>query len=486
VGFAGLAQTTVERLAREGGTRDEDAESSALPQAAALADLRHVLGGHCTDDSVDARVGHLRDAITSLRRVIERHGGGASRLHDVVTQAEDYLAGSATERAARDDAGWQALRSVLAYHIPRPDWSTCERDATDRMSGGSAVLPSHALLEPLAQANAAAAAIRDAWKARARRELARREAMEAGRDVARVILRAWREVTDGIRAGAARWEQDWAAGSEVSARAPARGANGRAGGGAGGCARCVLARRLEFGEGAGTLYAEVGWPVRVMLAWQRLVRAGKIRRLRMRRGSAWLEGEAARIAAGLRGLPTQAAADEAGLPSSMRSYTWADEEAIAAEHHITSGAACVRARRASRASGGAKRKAAQPPHTANTADDVVGAGVRERDAGAGTDQQHRKSARHRRHGAGPSRALASPADGISSSFVGFLPGRPSFLGDADLPENLHDPQHVLPPERGRPVERRARRGDSALILTGRAYGMFLRVLGPSIPRPGAG
>ena len=105
----------------------------------------------------------------------------------------------------------------------------------------------------------------------------------------------------------------------------------------------------------------------------------------MRRGSVWLEGEAARIAAGLRRLPKQAAADDAGLPSSMQSYTWADEETLAAEHHITSGATCVRARRASRAGGGAKRIAAQPPDAAGTAAHVDGARVRGCDADAGTD-----------------------------------------------------------------------------------------------------
>ncbi len=183
-----------------------------------------------------------------------------------------------------------------------------------------------------------------------------------------------------------------------------------------------------FGEGAGTLYAEVGWPVRVMLAWRQLVRAGKTRRLRMRRGSVWLAGEAARIAAGLRGLPTQAAANDAGLLCSMQSYTWAEKEALAAEHRITSGAACVRARRASRADGGAKRKAAQTQDAAGTDAHVDGARVSECDAGAGTGQPHRKSARRRRLGAGPGRALASPADGGPSPFRRRRPfSGPTFL-----------------------------------------------------------
>ena len=42
-GFAGVAQTTVERLLREGGARDEDA--TAAPLADKLATLQHIVGG---------------------------------------------------------------------------------------------------------------------------------------------------------------------------------------------------------------------------------------------------------------------------------------------------------------------------------------------------------------------------------------------------------------------------------------------------------
>ena len=79
VGFAGLAQTTVERLLRAGGTRDEDAESSALPLADELADLRHVLAAQCADEAVNAGASALRDAIASLSQVVVRHGGGRVR-----------------------------------------------------------------------------------------------------------------------------------------------------------------------------------------------------------------------------------------------------------------------------------------------------------------------------------------------------------------------------------------------------------------------
>ena len=43
----------------------------------------------------------------------------------------------------------------------------------------------------------------------------------------------------------------------------------------------ILARRLTFGSGTG-LYSEVGWRLRVILLWQRLVRADKVRHTRSR------------------------------------------------------------------------------------------------------------------------------------------------------------------------------------------------------------
>ena len=47
------------------------------------------------------------------------------------------------------------------------------------------------------------------WRAASAREVAWREGVEESRGVLRLCLRAWRELTDGVRAGAAAWEQRW-------------------------------------------------------------------------------------------------------------------------------------------------------------------------------------------------------------------------------------------------------------------------------------
>ena len=338
--------------------------------------------------------------------------------------------------------------------------------------GSREVLPAHVLVEHVAKAAAAAAALRATWKLRARRELERREAMENGRDVMRVILRAWREVADGIPAGAARWEQDWtasSAGGNSSARTTAVGADVGAGGG-----RCALARRLVFGAGASAVHEAGGWSVRVMLAWQRLVRAGKVHHARMRRGSAWREGEKARVAARLLGMPTRAAVAAAGLACSMQTYEWAAEEAIAAAQHTSSGAACVIARRGARAAGANKRKAAPTADAARTTTSVHAARARAHDADDAAIEPRRKAARTRRQGGRPSRALAlhgALVDDPSlepSSEPKFSEPALSFFGENT--ENPTSPDLVSE----RALLFRAPRRDATLILTDRTYGKYLR------------
>lgn len=87
-----------------------------------------------------------------------------------------------------------------------------------------------------------------------------------GRGILRVLLRAWREVSDGVPAGAAVWDGRWNAATQHD---------------------CLLARRLVFSDGCDvTWWTDGGWQVQMLLTWQRLVRAGVVRAAR-RRSSRW-------------------------------------------------------------------------------------------------------------------------------------------------------------------------------------------------------
>ena len=55
----------------------------------------------------------------------------------------------------------------------------------------------------------AAHEIRIAWQMASAVRAQRRANFEAGREVVRVVLRAWREAADTVRAGAAKWDHHW-------------------------------------------------------------------------------------------------------------------------------------------------------------------------------------------------------------------------------------------------------------------------------------
>ena len=56
--------------------------------------------------------------------------------------------------------------------------------------------------------------LKQGWTQAAACEVVCRERQEAGRELLRVCVRAWCEVTDGLPAGAARWEMLWRRGVE--------------------------------------------------------------------------------------------------------------------------------------------------------------------------------------------------------------------------------------------------------------------------------
>ena len=88
-------------------------------------------------------------------------------------------------------------------------------------------------------------------------EVTWRAQQEEGRELLRVCVRAWREATDGLPAGAAKWEMAWRRG-----------------------VTCQLSRRLHISQAALTRWDEEWHPARRLLTWMRLVRASTVARAR--------------------------------------------------------------------------------------------------------------------------------------------------------------------------------------------------------------
>ena len=129
----------------------------------------------------------------------------------------------------------------------------------------------------------------------------------------RLIIRAWREVTDGIRAGAAKWDQRWAA-SEMGS---------------------PLARRLQFNDTVSHYGTEVGWRIRAVFTWMRIVRAAKVQRARRRSGT-WRANEQHRLHQIYESSQTTPITTQIRRP-----YTWHEQTEISSDTGATSGAAAV-------------------------------------------------------------------------------------------------------------------------------------------------
>ena len=146
-----------------------------------------------------------------------------------------------------------------------------------------------------------------------RAEVAQRERMDTGRGMLRLIIRAWREVTDGIRAGAAKWDQRWTA-TEIGS---------------------PLARRLAFQRHTMEDGTDVGWRMQAILTWMRLIRADKVKQIRCR-SDTWRANEQRRL------HQSYANNQAAPLTAHMHQpYTWQEQTQISTDTGASSGAAAV-------------------------------------------------------------------------------------------------------------------------------------------------
>jgi len=252
-------------------------------------------------------------------------GGRSSALWVQLLQARAYA--TAQDRAAAPEEHWLQYQRVLGSDVEGPDWAL-----TDGTSAREEQLAREELAEEVALqlgcVDRCADKARLEWIRKSEGTVAWREQLEQGRHFLRLCMRAWREVADGVRARAAKWEQRW------------RGAEAGSG-------DCVLARRLAVGDGEGAAprwHAAEAWAVRVMLTWMRLVRASAVMAAR-RRSPVWQEVQqrAREEAASVRFAGSEGYRHVVG-----QRFTWREEEEEARATGATSGAAVILARRRER------------------------------------------------------------------------------------------------------------------------------------------
>ena len=126
----------------------------------------------------------------------------------------------------------------------------------------------------------------------------------------------------------------------------------------------TLARRLTF-LAASLLRTELGWRMCVVLSWQRLVRAGKVRDMR-RASPMWVAAERCRVHGLSERYQSQVAASGVWRTDNKRlrgcTYSWREQEEAVRQLSVTSGAAAVIARRrVDSASGDKRARSPSPP-----------------------------------------------------------------------------------------------------------------------------
>jgi len=197
-------------------------------------------------------------------------------------EAAAYLASPAATRDAQPVACWEAFHQVVGGELKKPDWPVAGPGGGSQEAAARKELAEE-LADLVVAVGECCTEVRNGWREAAAAEVDWRERQEAGRERLRLVLRAWREATDGLQAGAAAWEQRWRRGEE-----------------------CGLGKRLAFpvvlpegnvsGEPIHVVrqgWQEKAWAARFVLTWMRLIRAGVVRAKR-RRSKEYLERQVER------------------------------------------------------------------------------------------------------------------------------------------------------------------------------------------------
>ena len=209
----------------------------------------------------DVAIAGAARAVRAMMRAVHDAGGLGSALHERLGSALAYLTAPVRARAAAE--AWEAYHAVVAGDLPNVDWPAVGGTSAEQIKQAREELAG--ALAPLAIAvGGACEDMRCQWREAAQREVARRDERTANRPWLRLCMRAWREASDGLPAGAAAFDQRWERGED-----------------------CALAQRARISAEALRKWGEVEWlAARRVLTWQRLVRAGAVHRKR-RRNPTW-------------------------------------------------------------------------------------------------------------------------------------------------------------------------------------------------------
>lgn len=248
-------RTTTERIIRQkGGIKEADKRASSGDKSEQLATMRHIYGMECEGGVIQEKAREIGSIIRSLIMLIHEYEGAGTLLAEQLETAEEYISGSAAERKARPHYVWEAYRRTIGSDLESViQWleDTSLGDLPEKAQKEA----KRKLAETIACATGNIAKIvqteHTSWKERSDKLTTFRESRENQRERMRMILRAWRQDTDGINAGAATFDTKWNSGKGLK-----------------------LARRLTFGSNAAAQFDSdegVRW-VTTLLRYMKLTR----------------------------------------------------------------------------------------------------------------------------------------------------------------------------------------------------------------------
>ena len=271
-GFARLSNGTVARLLRAGDDATVcDVRAAACNRPRTPATARHIHGGECPRIPAAGTAAAARH-VRRMQRHVASWGGRASALMGQLAAAAAYLECPAHRRQELSAAHWDAYHAVVAGDLINPDWMQGDPDANPREPSPRSQL-ADALAPHIVEIGTTCTALRLAWRDAATKEVAWREAQEQGRELARLCIRAWREVTDDALAGKPNRAHRWSdpARYTLARRLPFPAfPNGPSHGVDCPCKKCRAVPREGWRTDA--------WAAWFVLAWLRLVRATHSRR----------------------------------------------------------------------------------------------------------------------------------------------------------------------------------------------------------------
>ena len=192
-GGARVHRTCAERLRALRLLRHED-DGVQVPDGVPLANMEHVLMACTGVSDPAARRQQLAGSLCALQDKLQPPQEGTQECHDFFKNIQDELVADSSSEDNREIAPSGALRRLLGWLVPEIRLVDAAHSDLQRRKQRQQL--TEGFEKELRSFTSTASTMIEDWRAKFAWELHRRRASEQAREILRIILRSWREVTD--------------------------------------------------------------------------------------------------------------------------------------------------------------------------------------------------------------------------------------------------------------------------------------------------